>query len=81
MTYYNNLFHQLKTIYHPVISPLLIGLNMYAVIEQERYTHIPIVISFPVVYTGYHIGKYVYKIGTFEEELRSEIRKMFEADT
>jgi len=98
MTYYDHLFRQLKTIYHPVISPylsrydtkaiaalspwfsLLIGLNMYAVIEQEKYTHIPVVVAFPVAYTGYHIGKYVYKIGTFEDELRSEIRKMFKPE-
>jgi len=80
MTYYDHLFRQLKTIYPPMISPLLIGLNMYTILEEKRYTHIPVVVALPVAYTGYHIGKYFYKIGSFEDDLRNEIHKMFKPE-
>ena len=43
----------LKHIYHPVLTPLLIGANLPYLIEEKKYELIPLVIIFPVSYTGY----------------------------
>ena len=51
----------LKQIYHPVLTPLLIGANVPYLIEKKKYELIPVVIIFPVSYTGYICTIKAYK--------------------
>jgi hypothetical protein len=51
----------LKQIYHPVLTPLLIGANLPYLIEEKKYETIPLVIIFPISYTGYICAKNAYQ--------------------
>jgi len=50
----------LKHIYHPVLTPLLIGANVPYLIEEKKYEVIPLVIIFPISYTGYFCASKAY---------------------
>lgn len=51
----------LKQIYPPVLTPLLIGANVPYLIEEKKYEFIPVVIIFPISYTGYICITNAYK--------------------
>lgn len=51
----------LKQIYHPVLTPLLIGANVPYLIEEKKYEFIPVVIIFPISYTSYLCITKTYK--------------------
>ena len=51
----------LKQIYHPVLTPLLIGANVPYLIEEKKYEFIPVVIIFQISYTGYICITNAYK--------------------
>ena len=42
--------------YHPVASPLLIGLSLPQLCYEKRYIEIPVLIVMPVFYTGLLFG-------------------------
>jgi len=51
----------IKQLYHPVLTPLLIGANLPYLIEEKKYESIPLVIVFPISYTGYFCASKTYK--------------------
>ena len=52
----------IRLIIHSSINGLLIGAGICYTIQSEKYIHIPLVILFPSVYTGYHSYKNKDKI-------------------
>jgi hypothetical protein len=46
--------HQLC--WHPVASPLLIGLSLPQLCYEKRYIEIPVLITMPVAYNGFMLG-------------------------
>ena len=53
------------------VRSLLIGAGLAYAVEKESFTHVPIVILFPTVYTGYHAY-------TNKESISQWIRKHLE---
>lgn len=39
------------------VRNLLLGGSLYYTVEREEYTHIPVIIVFPSIYSGYHLHK------------------------
>jgi hypothetical protein len=48
--------------WHPVVSPLLIGLSLPQLCYEKRYIEIPVLITMPVLYTGLLFGLESVKI-------------------
>jgi hypothetical protein len=46
----------MQMMYHPVASPLLIGLSLPQLCYEKRYIEIPVLIVMPVFYTGLLFG-------------------------
>jgi hypothetical protein len=48
--------HLTHTITHlsGTVRNLLLGASLYYTVEREEYTHIPVIIIFPAIYSGYH---------------------------
>jgi hypothetical protein len=56
-------FHKAHQIcWHPVASPLLIGLGLPQLCYEKRYIEIPVLITMPVFYTGLLCGIECLKI-------------------
>jgi hypothetical protein len=49
---------------------ILLGAGLAYCIQQENYYHIPLVILFPSVYTGYHAYKNRTELQTFMKEMK-----------
>jgi hypothetical protein len=69
--------HQITTktlnyaINHPLSSALLMGGGLYhSIYTENKYLHIPFVLLFPSIYTGYQIYKY-------NDVITSNIRKLY----
>jgi len=58
--------------YHPVASPLLIGLSLPQLCYEKRYIEIPVLITMPVAYTGFMFGIESLKIrdGGFHDTMQ-----------
>ena len=50
------LLQRMQMMYHPVASPLLIGLSLPQLCYEKRYIEIPVLIVMPVFYTGLLFG-------------------------
>ena len=50
------LLQRMQMMYHPVASPLLIGLSLPQLCYEKRYIEIPGLIVMPVFYTGLLFG-------------------------
>ena len=55
------LLERMKMVWHPIASPLLIGLSLPPLYYEKRYSEIPILIVAPVFYTGLLTGIEVCK--------------------
>lgn len=42
--------------WHPIASPLLIGLGLPQLYYEKRYIEIPVLITMPIFYTGLQLG-------------------------
>ena len=51
--------HLTHTITHlsGTVRNLLLGASLYYTVQREEYTHIPVIIVFPSIYSGYHLHK------------------------
>jgi hypothetical protein len=56
------LLQQMKMVWHPIASPLLIGLSLPELYYEKRYNELPILIVAPVFYTGLIAGIELFKI-------------------
>jgi hypothetical protein len=52
----------MKMVWHPIASPLLIGLSLPQLYYEKRYIEIPVLITMPVFYTGLLCGIECLKI-------------------
>ena len=61
-----------KICWHPVASPLLIGLSFPQLCYEKRYIEIPVLIVVPVFYTGLMFGIESLKIreGEFNDTMQ-----------
>jgi hypothetical protein len=48
--------------WHPIASPLLIGLGLPQLCYEKRYIEIPVLITMPIAYTGFMTGIECLKI-------------------
>ena len=56
------LLQRMQMMYHPVASPLLIGLSLPQLCYEKRYIEIPVIIVMPVFYTGLLFGMESVKV-------------------
>jgi len=58
--------------WHPVASPLLIGLSLPQLCYEKRFIEIPVLITMPVAYTGFMFGIESLKIqdGGFNDTMQ-----------
>jgi len=56
------LLQRMKMVWHPIASPLCIGLSLPELYYEKIYNEIPILIVAPVFYTGLIAGNELYKI-------------------
>jgi len=51
--------HLTHTITHlsRTVPNLLLGASLYYAIQLEDYSHIPLIIIFPSIYSGYHVNQ------------------------
>lgn len=58
--------------WHPIASPLLIGLSLPQLCYEKRYIEIPVLITMPVLYTGLLFGIESLKIrdGGFHDTMQ-----------
>jgi hypothetical protein len=64
MTYFK-LLQRMKMIWHPVASPLFIGLGLPQLYYEKRYTEIPVLIVMPVFYTALLTGIEIWNINEY----------------
>jgi hypothetical protein len=71
----NRIFHHNISVTNFVTS-LFMGGGLCYTFEQKKYWHIPLVVLFPSVYTGYHLFKNHDKIITgISDSMQSGIHK------
>ena len=58
----------LRILYNPLFSSLCIGYYLPSLIGEKKYDHIPLLVLFPGLYTGYQVGSYTYKFNKLEEQ-------------
>jgi len=51
----------MKMVWHPIASPLFIGLSLPQLCYEKRYMEIPVLIVMPVFYTGMRCGIEILK--------------------
>jgi hypothetical protein len=61
MSKYTGLLSNSHIFSYPIICPFLVGVNLPELIGEKRYYHVPILLWFPVFYTGARIGQTYYE--------------------
>jgi hypothetical protein len=62
----------LREIYHPVATPLIIGINLPFIVKNKKYEHVPLLIVLPYMYSGFQLGKEIYTFDKWMEERKKE---------
>ena len=71
------LLQRMQMMYHPVASPLLIGLSLPQLCYEKRYIEIPVLIVMPGFYTGLLFGLESIKVredGFVDQDGQASIR-------
>jgi len=52
---------------------ILLGAGLCYAVQMDKYLHIPVIILFPAIYTGYHMYKHKEKIVRWIRDVKKDI--------
>ena len=59
------LLQRMKMVWHPVASPLFIGLGLPQLYYEKRYIEIPVLLVMPVFYSALIAGNEICKVNKY----------------